>query len=263
MSNLVKRTIFGAIFVALIVGSLLLPNIYFFAILFSLFAVLSVREFYAITGADRPTRLCGSIIPLLLFAGVLTPLSWLVYVYQLCVIMLIVSELFKKKNNPLDQWGKLMLGQMFVAIPFSFMMMLYAKQPMLLLALFVIIWTNDTGAYCIGSLLGKHKMFPRVSPAKSWEGFCGGLLLALVAGYIFLSDPFHFTGVDYSLWLSLLLTVIIVLAGTLGDLVESLTKRTLGIKDSGHIIPGHGGMLDRFDSSLLAAPVLYIILMLI
>ena len=125
------------------------------------------------------------------------------------------------------------------------------------LSIFIFLWTNDTGAYCSGSLFGKHKLFPRVSPGKSWEGSIGGgiLVLAVAAliGYIENStDGLTPVALSIPAWMGLGLVVVVF--GTWGDLVESLFKRTLGIKDSGNILPGHGGMLDRFDSSLMAMP---------
>jgi phosphatidate cytidylyltransferase len=134
------------------------------------------------------------------------------------------------------------------------------------LALFIIIWLNDSGAYIVGSLMakrkkGNHKMFPRVSPAKSWEGLIGGFIFDLVAGYVFYQIGWT-TGLTltaYPLLNSLLFALTIGIFGTLGDLIESLFKRTLGVKDSGKFLPGHGGVLDRFDSLLLAVPVVYLL----
>jgi phosphatidate cytidylyltransferase len=129
------------------------------------------------------------------------------------------------------------------------------------LSVFVFLWVNDTGAYCVGSLLGRHKLFPRISPAKSWEGSIGGAVFVLAVAWLIGSydnmlildaETSHSPMLSIPEWLGLGLVVVIF--GTWGDLVESLFKRTLGIKDSGNILPGHGGMLDRFDSSLLAIP---------
>jgi phosphatidate cytidylyltransferase len=126
------------------------------------------------------------------------------------------------------------------------------------LSIFIFLWVNDSGAYCVGSLLGRHKLFPRISPGKSWEGSIGGAVFVLAAAYAIS----YFLDTDQMLampvWLGLGLVVVVF--GTWGDLVESLFKRTLGIKDSGNILPGHGGMLDRFDSSLLAIPAAVIYL---
>jgi phosphatidate cytidylyltransferase len=132
-----------------------------------------------------------------------------------------------------------------------------AFNTLLPLSVFVFLWVNDTGAYCVGSLLGRHKLFPRISPGKSWEGSIGGAVFVLAAAWAvsyFLDDMM----LNLYEWLGLGLVVVVF--GTWGDLVESLFKRTLGVKDSGSILPGHGGMLDRFDSSLLAIPAAVIYL---
>ena len=149
---------------------------------------------------------------------------------------------------------------MYIALPFSLLNVLaFTATPngqisfntLLPLSVFVFLWVNDTGAYCVGSLLGRHKLFPRISPGKSWEGCIGGAVFVLVVAYII--SYYIDNGILSTLqWLGLGLVVVVF--GTWGDLVESLFKRTLGIKDSGNILPGHGGMLDRFDSSLLAIP---------
>jgi phosphatidate cytidylyltransferase len=133
------------------------------------------------------------------------------------------------------------------------------------MSVFIFLWANDTGAYCAGSLFGRHKLFPRVSPGKTWEGSIGGAVIVLIIAAVIS----YFAGSDASLstlnaqlstlkWLGL--GLVVVFFGTWGDLVESLFKRTLGIKDSGNILPGHGGMLDRFDSSLMAIPAAVIYL---
>jgi phosphatidate cytidylyltransferase len=156
---------------------------------------------------------------------------------------------------------------MYIALPFSLINVLafnatsegfVAFNTLLPLSIFVFLWVNDSGAYCVGSLIGRHKLFPRISPGKSWEGSIGGAVFVLAAAYAIS----YFLDTDQMLampvWLGLGLVVVIF--GTWGDLVESLFKRTLGIKDSGNILPGHGGMLDRFDSSLLAIPAAVIYL---
>jgi phosphatidate cytidylyltransferase len=152
-----------------------------------------------------------------------------------------------------------MMSQMYIALPFSLLNVLAFSAPgqysyVFPLSLFIFLWMNDTGAYLSGSLLGKHKLFPRVSPGKSWEGSIGGGLLVVAVAFAFgwfendegmgMMNEWEWAG----------LGLVVVIFGTWGDLVESLFKRTLGIKDSGSILPGHGGMLDRFDSSLLAIP---------
>ena len=166
-----------------------------------------------------------------------------------------------KQKDPIQDWAYTMLPQMYIALPFSLLNVLafnatsegiVAFNTLLPLSIFIFLWVNDSGAYCVGSLIGRHKLFPRISPGKSWEGSIGGAVFVLAAAYAisyFLDEEQMLT---MPAWLGLGLVVVVF--GTWGDLVESLFKRTLGIKDSGNILPGHGGMLDRFDSSLLAIP---------
>jgi phosphatidate cytidylyltransferase len=146
-----------------------------------------------------------------------------------------------------------------IALPFALMNGVLMHNKFLLLALFILLWVNDSGAYIVGSLMakrkqGNHKMFPRVSPAKSWEGLIGGLVFDLIAGYVFFRVGWT---ADMGLINSLLFALFGGVFGTLGDLMESLMKRTIGVKDSGKFMPGHGGVLDRFDSLLLATPIVY------
>jgi phosphatidate cytidylyltransferase len=160
-----------------------------------------------------------------------------------------------------------MLSQMYIALPFSLINVLafnatnegfVAFNTLLPLSIFIFLWVNDSGAYCVGSLIGRHKLFPRISPGKSWEGSVGGAVFVLAAAYAISYFLDQQQMLSMPAWLGLGLVVVIF--GTWGDLVESLFKRTLGIKDSGNILPGHGGMLDRFDSSLLAIPAAVIYL---
>lgn len=268
MSELIKRTIFGTIYVALVVTSLLFFRPYYFQLLFMIVSTFAVREYYKITGSDFFLTLCGMLLSWLMFCasslysctGFYVCAVCLFAAYGLLLLLSILAELFKKADDPLKNWGVLLSGQVMVALPFALMNVLFAYSNMLLLSLFIVIWLNDTGAYCTGKLIGKHKMFPRVSPGKSWEGLCGGALVAMVVGYILFADPFGFTNLSFEWWQSIILTLVIVVFGTLGDLLESLMKRTLGIKDSGNVIPGHGGLLDRFDSMLLATPAVVILL---
>ena len=156
------------------------------------------------------------------------------------------------------------LGIIYVSVPFSLMNFIVFQDvnvynPDLFLSLFIFIWVNDSGAYIAGTAFGKHRLFERISPKKSWEGFIGGLLSTVLAAYI-LSVTFVS---EYSFAFMTIIAVIIVVTGTLGDLVESLFKRNLGVKDSGKVIPGHGGLLDRFDSIILAAPIVFFVFYLL
>jgi phosphatidate cytidylyltransferase len=184
--------------------------------------------------------------------------------YLVSIIYMLIAELYLIHDDPVGDWSYTMMSQLYIALPFSLLNVLafrstgYDIQYTYLapLAVFVFLWINDTGAYLCGSLLGKHKLFPSISPGKSWEGSIGGgfLVVAIAVLIWYLTDQYGVNdlGLNAYEWAGLGLTVVIF--GTWGDLVESLFKRTLGIKDSGNILPGHGGMLDRFDSSLLAIP---------
>ena len=184
-----------------------------------------------------------------------------------------ISELYTKAPNSINNWAYTMLSQMYIALPFATLNVLAFRgigdmvyyNYLIPLSVFIFLWTNDTGAYLSGSLFGKHKLFPRVSPGKSWEGSIGGGILVLIVATAIgwyensgMHDVAEGLAMSVPAWMGL--GLVVVFFGTWGDLVESLFKRTVGIKDSGNILPGHGGMLDRFDSSLMAIPaaVIYI-----
>ena len=270
MNNFIARTITGILFVATIVVCFLNPTAMIF--LFALVTGLTVWEFTGLVN-DRPgvavNRFISTVAGVYFFLAMAGTCSGFtsstVFIpYLITIIYLLVAELYAKQEDPVHDWAYTMMSQMYVVLPFSLLNMLaFRAAPegimyvyTLPLSVFVFLWVNDTGAYCCGSLFGKHKLFPRVSPGKSWEGSIGGGIFVLVAAALvwYLTDTYDMnpTGMCMWEWMGLGLTVVVF--GTWGDLVESLFKRTLGIKDSGNILPGHGGMLDRFDSSLLAIP---------
>ena len=270
MKNLIARTITGIFFVATIVIGFLNPTA--MTLLFALITALSVWEFTGLVnmrpGVSINRFICTAAGVYFFFAMVgfssdLTP-STVFIPYLVTLIYLLISELYAKAEDPINNWAYTMFSQLYVALPFSLLSVLaFRATPagvvytyLIPLCVFVFLWINDTGAYCCGSLLGKHKLFPRVSPGKSWEDSIGGFIFVAAAavGIWYYTETYGLNTVQLSMgeWIGLGWTV--ALFGTWGDLVESLFKRTLGIKDSGNILPGHGGMLDRFDSSLLAIP---------
>lgn len=273
VKNLIIRAITGAVFVAImVVGISFRPDV--MILLFAAITGLTIWEFTGLVNqsenvaVNRFISTAAGIYFFLAVAGYcsgLTPSAAFVP-YLLTVVYLLVSELYLKQTNPINNWAYTMLSQMYIALPFSMInVLVFRSTPdgnvtfewLLPLSLFIFLWTNDTGAYCSGSLLGRHKLFPRISPGKSWEGSIGGAVFVMIAAAII-----YFLNVGQTdglvagmpLWQWLGLGLVVVVFGTWGDLVESLFKRTLGIKDSGNILPGHGGMLDRFDSSLMAIP---------
>ena len=276
--NLIVRTVTGILFVAIMVAGFLNPHAMIF--LFAIITGLTLWEYTGLVNdvddvcVNRGISTVAGVYLFVAVAGWRTGMvdNFIVFVpYLLTIVYLFVSELYTGKRNAVNDWAYTMLGQMYIALPLSMINILafetspdmtVASFDMLLpLSIFVFLWANDSGAYCFGSLFGKHKLFPRISPAKSWEGSIGGGLLvvavAVALGW-YANNGVESTQLSIAGWVGLGLTVVVL--GTLGDLVESLFKRTLGIKDSGNILPGHGGMLDRFDSSLMAIPAAVIYL---
>ncbi|WP_195252336.1 phosphatidate cytidylyltransferase [Hoylesella timonensis] len=269
--NLITRSITGILYVAIMVtGFLQSVNM---IVVFALITGLATWEFtglvneYKHVNVNRLITTVAGVYFFLAVAGVNSGAiqTNAVFVpYLLTIIYLFISGLYTKSSDSVNDWAYTMLSQMYIALPLSTINVIAFRQAadglnyyyyLLPLSIFIFLWTSDTGAYCTGSLFGKHKLFPRISPAKSWEGSIGGGILVLIVAsvmYYIESQGENLSGLNLIEWLGLGLVVVVF--GTWGDLVESLLKRTLGIKDSGNILPGHGGILDRFDSSLMAIP---------
>lgn len=277
-SNFIQRAITGVLFVAVLVGCILF-NPLSFGILFTLISALSVQEFGHLINRHSEatinrtiTSLGGAYLFLAIMGFCMQATDSRVFLPYLALLLyLMISELYLKKKNPIGNWAFSMLSQLYVALPFALLNVLafhntiesssVTYNPILPLSIFVFIWLSDTGAYCVGSLIGKRRLFERISPKKSWEGSIGGGLFSMASSLVF---AHFFPFLSLPAWVGLALVVVIF--GTWGDLSESLMKRQLGIKDSGAILPGHGGMLDRFDSALMAIPAavfyLYILTLL-
>lgn len=283
MKNFITRTITGILFVAIMVTGICLRGDAMI-LLFALITGLTLWEFTGLvnehvadTTVNRFITTAAGVYLFLAFAGYCTgivpPSAFIPYL--LTLIYLFISELYLKQKNPIQDWAYTMLSQLYIALPFSMINVLsFQADPLsgqiayhwlLPMSVFIFLWANDTGAYCAGSLFGRHKLFPRVSPGKTWEGSIGGAVIVLIIAAVisyFASSDTSLSTLNAQLstlkWLGL--GLVVVFFGTWGDLVESLFKRTLGIKDSGNILPGHGGMLDRFDSSLMAIPAAVIYL---
>ena len=278
--NLIIRTITGVLFVACMVSCFLQPKAMVF--LFAVITGLSIWEYCGLVNDElddvNVNRFISTVAGVYFFLAVagfrtgITGYNFVVFIpYILTIVYLFIGELYTGNKNAINDWAYTMLSQMYIALPFSLINVLaFEVSPvdgqihydmLLPLSIFIFLWSNDTGAYCSGSLFGKHKLFPRVSPGKSWEGSIGGgifvLIVAGVIGHLANNGESTHT-LSIPAWLGL--GLVVVFFGTWGDLVESLFKRTLGVKDSGNILPGHGGMLDRFDSSLMAIPAAVIYL---
>lgn len=266
-NNFIQRAVTGVLFAIVLVGCILYSPLSF-GILFTIISVLSVHEFAQLVSKSSEVSINKTITALggaYLFLALMSFCTqqsvgarvFLPYLGLLLYMM--ITELYLKKKNPTGNWAYSMLSQLYVALPFALLNVLAFQNspetgsvtynPILPLSIFVFIWLSDTGAYCVGSLIGKHRLFERISPKKSWEGSIGGGIFSIASS---LGFAHFFPFMPGWQWVGL--AIVVVIFGTWGDLTESLMKRQLGIKDSGNILPGHGGMLDRFDSALMAIP---------
>jgi phosphatidate cytidylyltransferase len=268
---MLQRAITGTVYVAAIVSSVYFGG-WYLHILFGIVTLLMLQEFAVMFKKSEfsPNAILGPIVGFLIYVlGIFaltgnhtedTTPKWvpLLIVSVLAFCWIGIAELFRDKKHP------------FVNLAITFSSIIYIVGPLLLinlmsihdqakdsifplLGIFIMIWCSDTFAYLVGRKIGKHKMFERISPKKSWEGFFGGMTFAMIAGiiiaYFIESQPF----VQYAI-----MGILAAVFGTLGDLVESMLKRSLNLKDSGTILPGHGGLLDRLDSVLVVIPVIFV-----
>ena len=262
------RAITGFFFVAVMLASVFF-GAYAFTAFFLILSVLSLEEFYKLVRTEevKPQSLLGLLLAVSLYIPVALyflkdePLLYVLICVPLAVLI-IVYELFRNKSKPFHNIAYTIFGVLFAFLPFCFFYGMafndgeYSSHYPL--AFLILLWSSDTGAYLAGTSMGKHKLFERHSPKKTWEGFGGGLFTSLLAAGII---SIYFKELSIQHWLAI--SAIIVVAGTLGDLSESMLKRSLSAKDSGSLLPGHGGLLDRFDGLLLAAPLVFVYLQLI
>lgn len=271
MSNFLKRTLTGAIFVIVVIGSVLLGP-YTFAGLFLIVNILGLHEFYSLLEKNgiRVQKLAGIVLGSILFLTFFLgwngffPVNYLLYSPILFLIVFMI-ELFLNRPNPFSSIAYTLLGIIYISLSLS----LFVITPFIAeffdnryasfisIGYFTILWTNDTAAYLVGSRFGKTRLMERISPKKSWEGVIGGIVFGLVAAYIL--SKFY---TQFSLLQWLIMAIVLMITGIIGDLVESMFKRNLEVKDSGHILPGHGGILDRFDALIFSAPFVFVIITL-
>ncbi|MEX2380300.1 MAG: phosphatidate cytidylyltransferase [Vicingaceae bacterium] len=273
MTNLVERTLTSILFVVVLLGSIIQSE-FASSILFFMIILLCQREFYNFFKSTeiKPQKKVGIIAGLAYFViSVLASQTKVESETLFSIIPLIftifIIELFRNRPRPIPNIAYTILGIIYIAVPFTLLHeMAYYKDYAfgreynydILIGYFFVLWANDTGAYLIGRTFGKHKLFPRISPKKTWEGSIGGAAMGLLMGFI---NSLIFTEFPLVLWMGL--AAIVVVFGSWGDLVESLFKRSLNIKDSGKLLPGHGGVLDRFDGIFISAPMVYTFLRLL
>lgn len=270
MKEFLTRTVSGLIYAAVMIGSILIHPLIFLTV-FLFILILGMIEFYRISSIHEsaamviPGITAGVIIFIAFFLSRYLGIENRIFLLIPFIgLILMILPMFNTKGQPILSASITFFGIIYVSLPVSVFNLL-AYHPykegfdyQAILFLFLILWLNDTGAYISGKWLGKHKMFPRISPKKSWEGFSGGLLMALLVTW--LSRPLFPDIPVLHLWI---LCPVIVIMGTFGDLVESSWKRAAGVKDSGKLMPGHGGILDRFDSLIFAAPAAYLTIILL
>lgn len=269
--NLIIRTITGILFVIAIIGSIAAGK-YLFGLLFLIVNALALTELYIIfeKAGYKPQKrygvLMGSLIFILAFltANRIIPDSSLLLILPFVPVMFII-ELYRKNEHPFTSMSFTFFGIIYISIPFAALNYLAAPDATfnifsykIILPFFALLWASDTGAYLVGTLIGKHKLMEKVSPKKTWEGVIGGALTALAAAYII---SIFVKELNLAEWM--LFAVLTTIFGIYGDLSESLLKRRANVKDSGNLLPGHGGIFDRFDSITFAAPIILIYLKVI
>jgi phosphatidate cytidylyltransferase len=276
LKNLLVRTASGAVLLAIVAGASL--SIYSYALLLFAIMVIGLVEFYKMArhNGSKPQFITGIATGIILFIGLALPaigvqnksfdgieilMAMTIISISLVIPICMVIELFKVSQTPMSNIATTILGIVYVTLPLSLMMYIplflggNTWQPWYFLFYLFIVWANDVFAYLVGITMGKHRLCERISPKKSWEGFFGGIIGAIGVGAL----GAYFLDGRYEIWIGL--AAIIAITGVLGDLVESMFKREAGVKDSGNIMPGHGGVLDRFDALLISAPFAFIFLL--
>ena len=272
MKEIQKRSISGLLFAVVLLASILLGP-WSFALLFGLFSVFILREFYKLAkvAGFAPQKKVGLAIGGLVFAMTFLSAIGIISVniagiYFSVLFLVPAFELYRTKKNALENISITLFGILYVIFPFALFNFFvfpgfpdsHKYDPTLLIFLFILIWAYDSGAYLFGITLGKHKLFERISPKNSWEGFFGGWFLAVVLSLILHKFFPHFKPVTM-----VVLASVVAITGTFGDLIESMIKRNIGVKDSGKFLPGHGGLLDRFDSIIFASPFVYLVVQIL
>lgn len=271
MQNLYTRTITGIFIIALIIGSLFIHPLAFVVVIFIMMMV-GLLEFFRLANFHEiyPQRVLGFAVGAIIYIiAAFTALgmvsAWYLAFLPPLFFIFFIAELFRTKPNSLFNLAFSIFPVVYISIPFA--MLIFLMNPVvigdhphwhILFSFFIILWSHDTFAYLVGVAMGRHKLFEKISPKKTWEGTIGGTFFGLLAAFV-LSLFFK----ELTVWQWLAGALIINVSGTFGDLSESLLKRKFNVKDSGDFFPGHGGVLDRFDAVMFSAPVLFCYLLLL
>ena len=259
MNELVKRSLSGIIYVALIFSAIYIDCMPFFLVVFSFIAFVAHWEYAELNRLHR-TRPLRVILDALasIFMINATGLTSLLLkpslgIFILYLLFILVRSLYSNRSEQPAEISKIIFGHIYITLPITLATLLKDCYPSILLTAVIAIWANDTGAYIVGSKIGKNRLFPSLSPKKSWEGFFGGMLFSVISTTLlaYFLDVFMFDVITRGI----ILGIVISIFATWGDLFESMLKRNAGVKDSGSLIPGHGGILDRIDSMLFVIPI--------
>ena len=259
MNELVKRSLSGIIYVALIFSAIYIDCMPFFLVVFSYIAFVAHWEYAELNRLHR-TRPLRVILDALasIFMINATGLTSLLLkpslgIFILYLLFILVRSLYSNRSEQPAEISKIIFGHIYITLPITLATLLKDCYPSILLTAVIAIWANDTGAYIVGSKIGKNRLFPSLSPKKSWEGFFGGMLFSVISTTLlaYFLDVFMFDVITRDI----ILGIVISIFATWGDLFESMLKRNAGVKDSGSLIPGHGGILDRIDSMLFVIPI--------
>lgn len=271
MNNLTQRTITGAVYVLAVICAIIINPIVL-AIFFGVISIIALYEFYnnSKLSAITPLKPMGYLLAISIYSFFALKAFQLETKYSITITLFLcfaifIMELFRKKENPFTNISYTILGVIYIIIPLGLTNFIVNPQflpntfiPIILLSVFILAWCNDTFAYLVGIKFGKRRLFERISPKKSWEGFFGGVIAVQIASIIL----YNLTNSPLKFFDWMIIGAIICIIGTFGDLVESMFKRQMGVKDSGKILPGHGGVLDRFDILFITLPFIFIYLFL-
>lgn len=262
MNKVIVRALSGLVYIAVIVGCIFL-GVNAVTVLALILGAIGLLEFYKITTGLLKEHASQILID---YASVCVLIigcyrTEFLLIWPILLLFRFIFELYFKAENPVYNLGRSIFAQVYLGLPLGLLQNLETfnhggnwQHGFALLAIFIMIWLNDTGAFCVGSMIGKNRLFERISPKKSWEGFYGGLMFNIIAAICFCLWCPHFFAIQANMYVWIGLAVVVTLFATWGDLLESLIKRTCNVKDSGHWIPGHGGILDRIDSLLFVSP---------